>query len=145
MTGAQPPYSLVELPVGLLGCRGLMGIMVSSRHIKSLPDWLGQLSSLRVLNLKGCSGLKALPESIARLTALQNLNLSNSACCFETLGERSEAFTPCGHTYCNRACCLSAQAVECPECRQAVAGRVVLFGALANVEAALAAGGAMAV
>jgi hypothetical protein len=36
------------------------------------------------------------------------------------------------------------QAVECPECRQAVAGRVVLFGALANVKASLAAGGAMA-
>ena len=51
---------------------------------------------------------------------------------------------PCGHTYCNRASCASAQAVECPECRQAVAGRVVLFGALANVKAALAAGGAIA-
>ena len=55
------------------------------------------------------------------------------ACCFETLGERSVAFLPCGHTYCNRASCLSAQAVECPECRQGVVGRVVLFGALANV------------
>ena len=51
---------------------------------------------------------------------------------------------PCGHTYCNRASCASVQAVECPKCRQAVAGRVVLFGALANVKAALAAGGAIA-
>ena len=66
------------------------------------------------------------------------------ACCFETLGEGSVAFLPCGHTYCNRASCLSAQAVECPECRQAVAGRVVLLGALANVKAALAAEGAIA-
>jgi hypothetical protein len=66
------------------------------------------------------------------------------ACCFQTLGEGSVAFTPCGHTYCNRASCLSAQETECPECRQAMAGRVVLFGALANVKAALAAGGAIA-
>ena len=63
------------------------------------------------------------------------------ACCFETLGERSLAFKPCGHAFCNGACCLSAQAVECPECRQAVVGRVVPFGALANAEAALAVGG----
>ena len=38
----------------------------------------------------------------------------------------------------------SAHAVECPECRQAVAGRVVLFGALANVKAALATEGTIA-
>ena len=50
---------------------------------------------------------------------------------------------PCGHTYCNGASCLSAQAVECPECRQAVEGRVGLFGALANVKA-LATGGSIA-
>ena len=68
------------------------------------------------------------------------------ACCFETLGEGSVALLPCGHTYCNRASsCASAQVTECPECRQAVAGRVALFGALANVEAVLAGagGGAM--
>ena len=38
----------------------------------------------------------------------------------------------------HREPCLSAHAAACPECRQAVAGRVVLFGALANVESALA-------
>ena len=68
------------------------------------------------------------------------------ACCLETLGEGSVALLPCGHTYCNRASsCASAQVTECPECRQAVAGRVALFGALANVEAVLAGagGGAM--
>ena len=48
------------------------------------------------------------------------------------------------HTYCKRASFASAQAVECPECRQAVAGRVVLFGALAKVKSALAAGGSIA-
>ena len=56
---------------------------------------------------------------------------------------RTVAFLPCGHTYCNRAFCLSAQGVECPECRQGVPGRVVLFGALANVQAALSADCAM--
>ena len=63
------------------------------------------------------------------------------ACCFETLGEGSVALLPCGHTYCNRAACASARVTECPECRQAVAGRVALFGALANVEAVLAGAG----
>jgi len=65
-------------------------------------------------------------------------------CCFETLGEGSVAFSPCGHTYCNRPRCASAQAVECPECRMPVEGRVELFGSLRDVRSALAAGGAMA-
>ena len=66
------------------------------------------------------------------------------ACCFETLGEGSVAFSPCGHTYCNRPRCASAQAVECPECRTPVEGRVELFGSLGDVRSALAAGGAVA-
>ena len=66
------------------------------------------------------------------------------ACCFEIFGERSVALTPCGHTYCNRTLCASASAVECPECREPVAGRVELFGALGDVRSALAAGGAVA-
>ena len=60
------------------------------------------------------------------------------ACCFQMLGSGSVALLPCGHIYCNREPCPSAHAAACPECRQAVAGRVVLFGALANVESALA-------
>ena len=66
------------------------------------------------------------------------------ACCFQTLGGRSVAFKPCGHTYCNRASCASAHAVECRECREPVTGRVELFGALGDVRSARAAGGAVA-
>ena len=67
------------------------------------------------------------------------------ACCLETLGEGSVALLPCGHTYCNRASCASAQVAKCPECLQAVEGRVALFGALANVEAALSGGGGVGI
>ena len=56
----------------------------------------------------------------------------------------SGVYPPAGTRICNHVSRASAQAVECPECRQTVAGRVVLFGALANVKAALAAGGAIA-
>jgi len=55
--------------------------------------------------------------------------------------EGSVALLPCGHTYCNRVSCGSAQVAECPGCRQTVSGRVALIGALANVEVVLAGAG----
>ena len=39
---------------------------------------VGELTGLKTLNLKGCSGLKALPESVGELMGLQTLDL---LCC----------------------------------------------------------------
>jgi hypothetical protein len=52
--------------------------------------------------------------------------------CFEKLGAGSVSFG-CGHTYCNRATCVSRSVDTCPECRLPVASRVQLFGALPDV------------
>ena len=87
------------------------------------------------------AALKGEVDAEVRKALTEVAQAMECACCFETLGEGSVALLPCGHTYCNRASCASAQAAECPECRQAVAGRVALFGVLANVKAALAGAG----
>ena len=84
------------------------------------------------------AALKGEVDAKVREARTQVAEAMECACCFETLGEGSVALLPCGHTYCNRASCGSPHVAECPECRQAVAGRVALFGALASVEAMLA-------
>ena len=59
------------------------------------------------------------------------------ACCLEPLAPGSAVAFNCGHTYCNRATCVSSSQTLCPECRQVVTARVPLFGALSNVSTAL--------
>jgi hypothetical protein len=90
------------------------------------------------------SAMKSAVDATVKEKLAEVAQAFECACCFEIFGERSVAFAPCGHTYCNRASCPSACAVECPECREPVAGRVVLFGALGDVRSSLAAGGATA-
>ena len=86
------------------------------------------------------SALRSVVDAKVREALEQVAEAMECACCLETLGARSVAFT-CGHTYCNRASCASAQATKCPECQQAVTARVTLFGALANVESVLTSAG----
>ncbi|KAI3967608.1 hypothetical protein MKW92_003483 [Papaver armeniacum] len=44
----------------------------------SLPEWFGELSSLRTLNINNCENLRYLPseEQMLRLTSLQNLKIT---------------------------------------------------------------------
>lgn len=44
---------------------------------ESLPDWVGNLSSLLSLEISNCSGLKSLPEGICNLKYLQKLCIYN--------------------------------------------------------------------
>ena len=68
--------SMVELPVWLQeGAGNVKELAVSSQELKVLPGWLGDLTLLKQLNLRWCSGLTGLPESVGGLTALQVLDL----------------------------------------------------------------------
>ncbi|XP_071681136.1 uncharacterized protein [Lolium perenne] len=44
--------------------------------IASLPHWLGELTSLKILGLWGCAVLSSLPESIQQLTRLKILHIT---------------------------------------------------------------------
>lgn len=43
--------------------------------MQSIPETIGGLSELRLLDLSGCSALTGLPESLTKLGALVRLNL----------------------------------------------------------------------
>ena len=58
-------------------CTGLQGLWVHGNLLSSLPDNLGQLTSLRTLQLVG-NRLQALPESISALTQLTDLGLAGN-------------------------------------------------------------------
>jgi Leucine-rich repeat (LRR) protein len=45
-------------------------------YLQELPDALGQLTTLRTLELRGCTGMKALPQGLTSLTGLRQLDLS---------------------------------------------------------------------
>ena len=42
----------------------------------TLPDWLGECHSLRLLHLKHCSAIRELPDSVCRLSTLELLDLA---------------------------------------------------------------------
>jgi len=50
-------------------------IKLSSSLLKTLPEWLGDLTGLEQLNLEECYWLKVLPERLGDLTGLQTLDL----------------------------------------------------------------------
>ena len=54
------------------------------------------------------------------------------ACCFQPLAPGAAVAFECGHTYCNRQACASSSVTACPECRQPIGARVLLFGVLAS-------------
>ncbi|TKY49705.1 putative disease resistance protein RGA1 [Spatholobus suberectus] len=62
--GLQPHHSIKRLVIN-----GYCG--------KSLPDWIGNLSSLLSLEISNCNGLKSLPEGICNLVSLQRLCIYN--------------------------------------------------------------------
>ena len=68
-------HKLVHLPEDLRGFTQLRALTVSSTALEELPPWLGDLSSLAVLNLLECTSLTALPAEIGELKGLETLNL----------------------------------------------------------------------
>ncbi|KAG0564195.1 hypothetical protein KC19_8G091100 [Ceratodon purpureus] len=60
----------------LEGCPNLLNLyMKGCTSITTLPDSIGQLSLLQVLNLFACKNLQKLPSTIGQLTQLQSLQL----------------------------------------------------------------------
>ena len=64
LQGLQPHHSIKKLVID-----GYWG--------KSLPDWIGNLSSLLKLEIINCNGLKSLPDGIRNLVSLQRLCIYN--------------------------------------------------------------------
>ncbi|PNY16084.1 CC-NBS-LRR resistance protein [Trifolium pratense] len=64
LQGLQPHHSLQKLVID-----GFCG--------KSLPDWIGNLSSLLTLEIHNCNCLTSLPEAICNIVSLQKLCIYN--------------------------------------------------------------------
>ena len=72
---------IVALPEDLRALAGgVQELLVKSDQLTVLPDWLGDMTSLTLLRVTGCSQfnpcpLQALPDTVTRLTALRELEL----------------------------------------------------------------------
>ena len=64
------------LPNGLQRVPSLRTLDISSCKSTSLPDWLGDMTSLHKLEIRQCEKLRSLPSSIQRLTNLSSLTIS---------------------------------------------------------------------
>ncbi|KAL9328441.1 hypothetical protein ACSQ67_003444 [Phaseolus vulgaris] len=64
------------LPNGLQRVPSLRTLDISSCKSTSLPDWLGDMTSLHKLEIRECEKLRSLPSSIQRLTNLSSLTIS---------------------------------------------------------------------
>ncbi|GAU42380.1 hypothetical protein TSUD_123760 [Trifolium subterraneum] len=62
---------------GLLPHHSLRKLVIDGFCGKSLPDWIGNLSSFLTLELHNCNCLTSLPESICNLVSLQKLCIYN--------------------------------------------------------------------
>ncbi|XP_057864508.2 disease resistance protein TAO1-like [Cryptomeria japonica] len=67
--------SLRELPIKIGQLRKLQMIKIGSNLLKSLPDTLGDLSSLAHLLIHECSNLESLPTSLGDLSSLTRLSI----------------------------------------------------------------------
>ncbi|RDX69361.1 putative disease resistance RPP13-like protein 1, partial [Mucuna pruriens] len=62
---------------GLQPHHSIKGLVIDGYCGKSLPDWIGKLSSLLSLEIRNCNGLESLPEGIRNLMSLQQLCIYN--------------------------------------------------------------------
>ncbi|XP_027915331.1 disease resistance protein RGA2-like [Vigna unguiculata] len=65
------------LPDGLERVPSLRSLYIWSCKCASLPDWLGDITSLQELSIVNCWELRSLPSSIQRLTNLSSLSIRN--------------------------------------------------------------------
>ncbi|RDX90205.1 putative disease resistance protein RGA3, partial [Mucuna pruriens] len=65
------------LPEGLQGIPSLQSLVIERYLSTSLPDWLGDMTSLRELYIRQCSELRTLPSSFQHLTNLGKLTIDN--------------------------------------------------------------------
>ena len=81
MSWLQRPHALTcrvsDIRAATPPCLDLQGLWVHGNLLSSLPNTLGQLTSLRTLQLVG-NRLQALPESISALTQLTDLALAGN-------------------------------------------------------------------
>ncbi|XP_027915233.1 putative disease resistance protein RGA4 [Vigna unguiculata] len=65
------------LPEGLQRVPSLRSLYIFNCNSTSLPDWLGDITSLQQLSIDYCMELRSLPSSIQRLTNLSSLRIYN--------------------------------------------------------------------
>ncbi|KAK7407075.1 hypothetical protein VNO78_08716 [Psophocarpus tetragonolobus] len=68
-------YNSSTLPEGLQRIPSLQNLSICGSKCTSLPDWLGDLISLRVLKIHQCCNLRSLPSTFSRLTNLRKLSI----------------------------------------------------------------------
>jgi Leucine-rich repeat (LRR) protein len=71
-------YDLNVFPREIRQLTWLTRLYVRSVGIKTLPDWIGELENLKVLDISGNNKIKKLPDSIVKLKKLKKLNLSGT-------------------------------------------------------------------
>ena len=64
------------LPYGLQCVPSLRSLDITGCSSTSLPNWLGDITSLQKLQISNCVELRSLPSSIQRLTNLSSLTIS---------------------------------------------------------------------
>uniref|UniRef100_A0A2N9F1P7 Disease resistance R13L4/SHOC-2-like LRR domain-containing protein n=1 Tax=Fagus sylvatica TaxID=28930 RepID=A0A2N9F1P7_FAGSY len=70
--------NLTSLPEGIGNLTSLQGLEISNcPNLTSLPEGIGNLTSLQSLDIPNCPNLTSLPEGIGNLTSLQRLEISN--------------------------------------------------------------------
>lgn len=77
--------SVVNLPKGMCLLTALQSLRIGELPFKDLPDWIGCLSSLQSLQIRGCKYLESLLEAMWKLTSLRQLELCD---CKESLKKR---------------------------------------------------------
>jgi Leucine-rich repeat (LRR) protein len=70
--------NLQDLPPSIFGLVKLKRLYMRGTKVEKLPHDIGQLKSLKVLNLARCKHLKTLPESFGRLEQLEHLDMSEN-------------------------------------------------------------------
>ena len=68
---------LAHLPDCLWSCQSLQKLHVANLESSSLPEAMGQLTSLTKLTISHCDGLKSLPASLHHLPLLQSVTINS--------------------------------------------------------------------
>ncbi|KAJ4840901.1 hypothetical protein Tsubulata_047127, partial [Turnera subulata] len=67
---------VVSIPDTIYNLTRLVRLSCSCENLESLPNGIGRLESLEILDLSGCSKIRSLPSDIGELTRLKSLSLT---------------------------------------------------------------------